>query len=100
MSLLALYLGITFTGYLVGVGFRKKGIHLKWTGKVQAIAIGVLVFLMGARLGADKEVIEGISTIGVTSFILTALVLVGSVAAVFLCRKILGINKEGVRSDD
>lgn len=100
MNLLVLYLAITFFGYFVGSKLRKSEKDFKWTGKVQLIAIIVLVFTMGSRIGADKSVIASLSSIGLTAFILTLLILVGSVGAVFAARKLLGFSKEGMKTDD
>ena len=67
MNLLVLYLAITFLGYFVGSRLRKSQRSFKWTGAVQLIAIIVLVFTMGSRIGADKSVIESLSSIGLTA---------------------------------
>lgn len=100
MKVLLLYLAITFIGYFVGSKLRKSSKDVKWTGKVQFVAIVILVFTMGSRIGSDKSIVSSLSTIGITSFIFTLFVLAGSVIAVFLARKLLGFNKEGVRKND
>ncbi|MEG0157641.1 MAG: hypothetical protein RR472_05845 [Anaerovoracaceae bacterium] len=100
MNLLALYLGITLIGYLVGSKLRKKEMKITWAGKIQSIAVVILVLLMGSRLGANDAVVKGLSSIGITAFVLTLFAFVGSVGAVMLARKLLGINKKGVRSND
>lgn len=100
MGVLALYLTITFVGYIVGSKLKKSEKNFSWTGKVQFVAIVLLVFTMGSRIGADKSIIASLDSIGITAFITTVLVLAGSVGAVFLARKLLGFNKEGVKTDD
>lgn len=100
MKLLVLYMAITFFGYFVGSKLRKSEKSFKWTGAVQLIAIVVLVFTMGSRIGADKSVIASLSSIGLTAFLLTALIFAGSVGAVFAVRKLLGFSKEGLKTDD
>lgn len=100
MGVLALYLTITFVGYIVGSKLKKSEKNFSWTGKVQFVAIVILVFTMGSRIGADKSIIASLDSIGITAFITTVLVLAGSVGAVFLARKLLGFNKEGVKTDD
>ncbi|MEG2283874.1 MAG: LysO family transporter, partial [Bacilli bacterium] len=87
-------------GYLLGTRLKKKNIKIGWTGKVQTAMLIVLLFTMGARLGANKEVIQSLGSIGVTSFILTILIFIGSVGAVYITRKLLKINSKGVRTDD
>lgn len=100
MGVLALYLAITLVGCLVGTKLRNSEKNFSWTGKIQLVAIVLLVFTMGSRIGADKSIIESLSSIGITAFVTTVLVLACSVGAVFLARKLLGFNKEGVKSDD
>lgn len=100
MGVLALYLTITFVGYIVGSKLKKSEKNFSWTGKVQFVAIVILVFTMGSRIGADKSIIASLDSIGITAFITTVFVLAGSVGAVFLARKLLGFNKEGVKTDD
>lgn len=100
MELLVLYLAITFVGYFVGSKLRKSEKSFKWTSIVQLVAIIILVFIMGSRIGADRSIIASLDSIGLTAFIVTLLVLAGSVATVFLTRKLLGFSKEGIKTDD
>ena len=69
-------------------------------GQVQFVAIVILVFTMGSRIGADKSIVASLDSIGITALIITVFILAGSVGAVFLARKLLGFNKEGVKTDD
>ena len=100
LKLLALYLGITFLGYFVGSKLRNSEKNFRWTGIVQLIAIVVLVFTMGSRIGADESIVASLSSIGLTAFVITLLIFAGSVGAVFLVRRLLGFSKEGIKTDD
>lgn len=100
MGYIVLYLGICLIGYFLGARLKKKDIKIGWTGKVQTVMLVVLLFTMGTRLGANKEVIQSLGSIGLTSFILTILVFIGSVGAVYITRKLLKIDSKGVRVDD
>ncbi|MBR5129150.1 MAG: lysine exporter LysO family protein, partial [Firmicutes bacterium] len=60
------------------------------------IVIYILVFIMGLRMGANEEVISNLGTIGVQSVIVTAFVVGGSMFAVFLTRKAMGLNRLGI----
>ena len=95
MNVLILYLGITVIGYFVGAFLRKKGIILSKIGVIQTVAITLLVFVMGSRIGSNEEIVKSLDTIGLIAFALTIFVLIGSVAAVFITRKLLGFDKEG-----
>lgn len=100
MKLVALYFGMIFIGYLIGSHLRKKEKKIRWGGKVMVVMIIFLIFLMGSRLSANDEVVKSLGTIGLTSFVLTLFILLGSALAVMVARKLLGINRKGVRDND
>ena len=95
MSDLILYLGITLVGYVLGTKIRDKKESFSWTGKVQLVALVVLVLLMGMRMGANEEVTDNISTIGVSALIMTVFAVGFSVMAITLARKVMGIDRYG-----
>jgi len=99
MSDLILYLGITFVGYIIGTKIRDKRDKLAWTGKVQTLALIALVLLMGMRMGSNEEITANLSTIGLSAFIITVVIMTLSVGAVFLTRKIFGMDKYGRLQD-
>lgn len=98
MELVALYFGMILVGYLIGSRLRKKNRKINWAWKVQIIMIIFLIFLMGSRLSANDQVVKSLGSIGLTSFVLTLFILMGSVAAIFVARKLLKIDRRGVRS--
>jgi uncharacterized membrane protein YbjE (DUF340 family) len=100
MKLVALYFGMIFIGYVIGSHLRKKEKKIRWGGKVMVVMIIFLIFLMGSRLSANDEVVKSLGTIGLTSFVLTLFILLGSALAVMVARKLLGINGKGVRDND
>ncbi len=95
MSDLILYLIMAAVGYFVGSRFRNKKEKLAWTGKIQTVAIILLVFTMGTRMGANDEVIKNLGPIGLYALIITAAVFVFSTAAVFAARKLVRIDRFG-----
>ncbi len=95
MGDLVLYLGVTIIGYFLGSKLRDKKESLTWTGKVQTVAITVLVLCMGARMGSNKEITENLSTIGISAFLLTVVIIAFSIGAIFIARKLLGIDRYG-----
>ncbi len=95
MSDLILYLGITIVGYVLGTVIRDKKESFSWTGKVQLVALIALVLLMGMRMGANEEVTSNISTIGLTALMMTVVILIFTVMAVFFTRKLVGMDKYG-----
>lgn len=97
MGLLLLYLGLAFVGYLVGNRLMPKGRNYKWIAKVQMVAVAILIFTMGARIGADKEIVSGLGEIGMIALILTVAAITGSVVMVFILRKFLKTDKRGMK---
>ena len=69
---------------------------MTWTGKVQTVAITILVIAMGARMGANREVTENLGDIGVSALIMTAGVMGCTILALFLVRKVIGIDRYGI----
>lgn len=100
MNSLLLYLLMLALGCLVGTKFMDREKSYPWVGKLQFVAIIVLIFTMGIRIGADERVIASLKEIGMYSLVLTIFAMVGSILFVFLARKILKLNKEGMRSND
>ena len=95
LSDLILYLGVTIIGYFAGSQIRSRKDSFQWTGKVQLLALILMVFLMGMRMGANREVTENISSIGLSSFLMTVATMLCSVLAIFVARRIMGIDRYG-----
>ncbi len=100
LELLVLYLGMAVLGYFTGVGLKKKNVEMGWIGKVTTIAVVALVFVMGSRIGSDERVIANLDSIGLIAFAIVAASFAGSVLFVFLARKLMGIDKRGIRNSD
>jgi len=100
LELLVLYLGMAVLGYFAGVSLKKKKVKLDWIGKVTTIAVVALVYVMGSRIGSDERVIANLDSIGLIAFAIVAASFAGSVLFVFLARKLMGIDKRGIRSND
>lgn len=92
---LALYLGHAVLGYIVGYFVREKKDKLEWRGKVSTIAIIVMVFSMGMRMGANDEVIENLSSIGLYSLLITVIIFIFSISATSLTRRAIGLDSLG-----
>lgn len=100
MSDLILYLGMAAIGYAVAARLRKKEINLKWIGTAQTVAIILLIFTMGSRMGANREVMANLNTIGLTAAIMTVVILVFCILSVVVTRKIFGIDRWGYLKRD
>lgn len=100
MKLLLLYVAFCILGGILGTKMRKNGKSLSWSAKAQTVLLIVLLVTMGSRVGANEEVVASIGSIGISAFILTVFCMLGSVAAVFLVRKLMKFDSKGVREDD
>ncbi|MBQ4650306.1 MAG: lysine exporter LysO family protein [Firmicutes bacterium] len=95
MTDLILYLGVTVIGYIIGSKVRDSRDKLGWTGKVQTLAMMVLIVFMGMRMGSNAEIIANLSTIGLSAFVITVAVMICSIGAIFIARKLMGIDRYG-----
>ena len=95
MGDLILYLGITFVGFILGSKVRSHKDKFSWTARIQMVALIILVLVMGMRMGSNEEVIANLSTIGITAFLMTVVIMVCSILAIWLARQAMGIDKFG-----
>lgn len=95
MGDLILYLSITLVGFLLGSRLRHKKNMFGWTARVQMVALIILVLVMGMRMGSNEEVIANLSTIGISAFLMTAVIMGCSIAAIWIARHAMGIDKFG-----
>lgn len=94
---LFLYLAMVVIGIWIGSRKQSEKISNKLIQNVQVVALIVLLFTMGIKIGADDRVFQSLKMIGLSAGVITVLSLIFSVLAVFLVRKALGINMQGRR---
>ena len=97
MGDLALYLTLAIIGYLVAGRLRKYQDKISFVGTFQTIAIAVLVFTMGSRMGSNEEIIHNLNKIGLYALIFTLIVEVFCLAGVTTVRRALGYDKKAHR---
>lgn len=95
MDVLILYLSLCLIGYFIGAYLRKRSIVLKGAGVLQTVALVVLVFVMGSRIGSEEEIVRSLDTIGLKAFVVTMFIMAGTVFATFTVRKLMGFDKVG-----
>lgn len=98
MKLLALYLGMATIGYFVGQKISKKQGKKPVAAKAATVTVLCLVFVMGSRIGSDERVVSNLSSIGLNAFIITMATFIGSILFIFLARKLVGIDRKGIKS--
>ncbi len=94
---LLLYLAVTIVGYFIGARLKKQNKTWKWVGDLQTLVIIVLVFLMGSRIGASEEIVSSLGTIGLISFVFTIIIMLVTVVAFTVVRRIMGFDRYGKR---
>jgi len=99
MWVVALYLGFIVTGFLIGSKIAPKGKEIKYIDKIFAVLVFFVIFLMGTIIGSDEKVISSIGSIGLIAFILTIFAMTGSLLAVTLLRKLLKMDRRGIRHE-
>lgn len=95
MSDLALYLSVAVIGYFMGSRLRRAAGVIRWTARIQTAAIIVLIFTMGMRMGANRQVMENLNSIGLYALVMTAFIMTFSAAAITLSRKAMGMDRQG-----
>lgn len=95
MQSLILYLGMMAIGILVGSRKWVRSRELPWIGKVQSVALIILILTLGINIGMDDRVFDSLSEIGIAAVVITVFAMAGSVLCVTLVRRILGLDKQG-----
>jgi len=96
MSTALLYLSICVAGYLCAIPLRKHKDKLAWFGTAQLVSVLCVVFIMGVRVGSNQQVIRDLGTYGVIALVFTIVVVVCSIIAVHLARRIVGLDRYGL----
>ena len=95
MKLLLLYWGIMILCYIAAFKLRSRRDSFGFIGGALNAVIYILVFIMGLRMGANEEVTSSLGTIGVQAVLITVFTVCGSMLAVAVLRKALGLNRQG-----
>jgi uncharacterized membrane protein YbjE (DUF340 family) len=86
--------------YIVGMKLRNRKEKLDWVESAMNFMVYLLVLLMGLRMGANKEIVDSLGTIGIQSLIVTVITIVMSVLGITLSRKILKMDRYGNVGED
>lgn len=87
-------LGIMFCG--VGLGFllRRKHAVKREANRLIMPVIFVLLFAMGISVGANKDVMQNLSTLGIEALIITVGAVVGSLVAAKVVYNVFFKNRD------
>ena len=97
---LILFFIVMVGGYFAGSRLREVPEKLWWTGKVQTFIITTLVFLLGVRIGSNREAISDFGSIGFYAVIFTVVVLLFSIVATWVIRRLVGLDRYGLSRAD
>ena len=100
MKLLAMCWSSLFISYFIGSRLRDKKENFKWVGEAINYPVYLLVLLMGLRMGAYKEIIDSLGTIGVQSLMITVFVIAFSIFGVMAVRALLKMDRYGNVGED
>ena len=95
MYLLLIYWAFLAAGYFAGNRMKKAGRDAGAFGALMMLTVYGLCFCMGMRMGVNEQVTSNLGTIGLEALIITFACIAGSILAVFLLRKILGMDRFG-----
>lgn len=95
MGTLLTYWSFLIVGYVIGIRLKTKAEELHIVQKLMMTAIYILVLIMGLRMGVNEQITSNLGIIGFHSLVITFVAVMGSVLAITVTRKILGIDKYG-----
>ena len=100
MTSLALYLSIMALCYVIGAKLVKNPDKFTFVSKISQTAVYLLIFTMGANIGSNPEVISGLGSVGIQALATVIAALAGSIVAAYIMRKILGLDRHGLREGE
>lgn len=100
MKLLAMCWSALIIMYIIAIKLRPHKDKLGWVEQAMNILVYLLVLLMGLRMGANKEIVDSLGTIGLQSLLVSVITITLSVLGITLSRKILRMDRFGNVGDD
>ena len=93
MASLALYWSVMIACYLLASRLRRYAAKLGFVNMLLSISVYALVFVMGLRMGANREVTGSLAAIGAQALLITALTMSFSMLGAFAVRRVLHIDR-------
>ena len=94
MASLVLYWSVMIACYLLASRLRRYADRLGFVNTLLSVSVYALVFVMGLRMGANREVTDGV--IGVQALLVTALTMAFSMLGAFAVRRALHIDRNAL----
>lgn len=99
LSSLALYMLFVAAGIFAGARILSPDRKYAWIGRIQTAALLLLIFTMGVTIGADRRVLSSVGTLGAQAFVISVAAVAGSVLFVYAGRRLMRLDRRGVRTD-
>ena len=96
MASLALYWSVMIACYLLASRLRCYADRLGFVNTLLSVSVYALVFVMGLRMGANREVTDNLGVIGVQALLVTALTMAFSMLGAFAVRRALHIDRNAL----
>ena len=97
LSNLSLYISLVVVGAVIGSRPALRSRPLPWLGKLQLVALMILIVSLGVKLGANDEVISSLDQIGLAALLITAAAMAGSLIFLSLLRRfVLRLDRFGL----
>ena len=94
---LAIYIALVIFGAFLGSRKALRSRPLVWVGKLQFVALMILIVTLGVNLGANDEVVSSLGQIGLSALVITVLAMAGSILALTLLRRfVLKLDRYGL----
>ena len=93
MAMLALYWSIMIICYFAASRLRKYAGRFRFVDRLMLLSVYALVFIMGLRMGANREVTGSLGSIGAQALLITALTMCFSMLGAFAVRRALHIDR-------
>ena len=94
---LAIYIALVILGAFLGSRKALRSRPLVWVGKLQFVALMILIVTLGVNLGSNDEVVSSLGQIGLSALVITVLAMAGSILGLTLLRRfVLRLDRYGL----
>ena len=94
---LAIYIALVIVGAFLGSRKALRSRPLVWVGKLQFVALMILIVTLGVNLGANDEVVSSLGQIGLSALVITVFAMAGSLIFLTLLRRfVLRLDRYGL----
>ena len=96
MTTAFVYIVFAALGYLAAIFFKNRNINTSWTGAALTLIVMAVIFLMGFRIGANREIVSNLGLIGLASFGMAVFSLAVCITLIHFLRKAVGLSHDGL----